>query len=85
MDSAAGGRIHLHPHPENKMWMDVGGFVDMDMAAGGFALMELDKCYEGKGEMMYLESAQNQQNYLTNWRSIASAFQHWRECRVDSL
>lgn len=47
MDSAAGGRIHLHPHTVNKMWMDVRGFVDMDMAASGFSLIELDKYNEG--------------------------------------
>ena len=26
------------PHPESRKWMDAGGFMDKDMAAGGLAL-----------------------------------------------
>lgn len=38
---AIGDRMHLHPHPQKKLWMDAGRFVNMDTATSGFALRDL--------------------------------------------
>jgi hypothetical protein len=44
MDTATGWRVHLHPHPQSKKWMDAGGFVDADTATGGLALSTAKFC-----------------------------------------